>query len=307
MDFKITLVQSVVLLVILIATEPFYHQPLFDASIPIIVELQKNATPDQIAFWKLVSDVGASYLTVGVLVLSYLFTERSRAFYYKSVFSMIMFVMCIGKLAYHSPRPYMVSDEVQVFGCSTEFGHPSGHSINSMTFCIALLLDYLATYPDAPQENKLIATAVAFITPLLVGYSRLFNGDHSMDQILYGWLLGLWIALTCHSLLRDGIFEHIDNLVYKKLTYTQQALTELFWWAVILFTAALGIMIYVYYVVNSSFIVPQDWETRLEAKCHLTISFMSFSNASLIEGGVVALIFGAYQGALALAQSPYVL
>ena len=128
-----------------------------------------------------------------------------------------------------------------------------------------------------------------------------------MDQILYGWLLGLWIALTCHSLLRDGIFEHIDNLVYKKVTYTQQAITELFWWAVILFTAALGIMIYVYYVVNASFIVPQDWETRLEAKCHLTISFMSFSNASLIEGGIVALIFGAYQGALALAQSPYVL
>jgi hypothetical protein len=94
--------------------------------------------------------------------------------------------------------------------------------------------------------------------------------------------------------LREGILEHIDNLVYKKVTYTQQALTELFWWAIILFTAALGIMIYVYYVVNSSFIVPQDWQTRLEAKCHLTISFMSFSNASLIEGGVVALIFGAY-------------
>jgi hypothetical protein len=45
-----------------------------------------------------------------VLVLSYLLAERSRAFYYKVLFSMIMFVMCIGKLAYHSPRPYMVSD-----------------------------------------------------------------------------------------------------------------------------------------------------------------------------------------------------
>jgi hypothetical protein len=50
-----------------------------------------------------------------------------------------------------------------------------------MTLCIALLLDYLATYPTAPAENKLIATIVAFATPILVGYSRLFNGDHTMD------------------------------------------------------------------------------------------------------------------------------
>jgi hypothetical protein len=33
---------------------------------------------------------------------------------------------------------------------------------------------------------------------------------------------------------------------------------------------------------------------------------MSFSNASIIEGGTVAMIFGAYQGVLAFAQSPYI-
>lgn len=129
-----------------------------------------------------------------------------------------MFVMCLGKLAYHSPRPYMVSDEVQVFGCATEFGHPSGHSINSMTFCIALLLDFLASYPGSPYT--LTACAAAIGTPLLVGFSRLYNGDHSMDQILYGWLLGLWLAVFNHSIIRDGIMKHVDNLLYKKLPYT---------------------------------------------------------------------------------------
>ena len=80
--------------------------------------------------------------------MSYLFTERNRAFYYMTFYAEILFIMGIGKMAYHSPRPYMVNDEVKVFGCSTEFGHPSGHSINSMTFCIGLLLDYLTTYPS---------------------------------------------------------------------------------------------------------------------------------------------------------------
>lgn len=56
-------------------------------SIPVIKELQTTATPDRIAFFKLVSDVGSMGLIIGVLVLTYLMSERSRAFYYSSLFS----------------------------------------------------------------------------------------------------------------------------------------------------------------------------------------------------------------------------
>lgn len=42
-----------------------------------------------------------------------------------------------------------------------------------------------------------------------------------MDQILYGWLLGLWLAISNHTIIRDGLTEHVDNLVYKKITYTK--------------------------------------------------------------------------------------
>ena len=84
-------------------------------------------------------------------------------------------------MAYHSPRPYMVNDSVQVFGCSTEFGHPSGHSINSMTFCIGLLIDYLTSTNTDGIIKKTLISIVAIGTPLLVGFSRLYNGDHTMD------------------------------------------------------------------------------------------------------------------------------
>jgi membrane-associated phospholipid phosphatase len=184
MDFwetKLSPITSIVFLVALIAVEPYYRQTLFDASIPAIIALQSTATPEMVSFMKLVSDIGSLGLIIGVLVISFLFFERSKAFYYTSLFSQIVLIMGIGKIAYHSPRPYMVSDDVQVFGCSTEFGHPSGHSINSMTFCIAILLDFLASCPSAPSESKLITTVICVGTPLLVGFSRLYNGDHSMD------------------------------------------------------------------------------------------------------------------------------
>ena len=84
---------------------------------------------------------------MAMILGSYVWLDRSKAFYYLTFFGEIMFVMSIGKMWYHSPRPYMVSDEVEVFGCATEYGHPSGHSLNAMTFSIGLLLDRIASSP----------------------------------------------------------------------------------------------------------------------------------------------------------------
>ena len=133
----------------------------------------------------------------------------------------MLFIMGVGKMAYHSPRPYMVSDDVQVFGCSTEYGHPSGHSLNSMAFCIGLLLDRIASHKEDSICLRVLQYIASIGFPLLVGFSRLYNGDHSMDQILYGWLLGLWLAFVTHYLLRDIILEHIGNMLNQTIVYTK--------------------------------------------------------------------------------------
>jgi membrane-associated phospholipid phosphatase len=144
----VTWLMAVASLILIVATEPFYREVLFNASIPTIITLQSTATPESIHFFKVVSDVGAIGLTFGVIIASYVWLERNKAFYFLTYFGEIMVIMGIGKMAYHSPRPYMVSDDVQVYGCSTEFGHPSGHSINDMTFCIGFLLDRIASNPN---------------------------------------------------------------------------------------------------------------------------------------------------------------
>jgi membrane-associated phospholipid phosphatase len=74
-----------------------------------------------------------------------------------------------------------------------------------MTFCIGLLLDRIASNPNDSYCGRILAYIAAITLPLLVGFSRLYNGDHSMDQILYGWLLGLWVAFANHYLFRDFI------------------------------------------------------------------------------------------------------
>lgn len=129
-----------------------------------------------------------------------------------------------------------------------------------MTFCIGLLLDYLASYPSEGYSKKLLLTLLAIATPLLVGFSRLYNGDHSMDQILYGWLLGVWIAFSNHYCLRDAIISHIDNLLLKVNPYNSRDISEYFWWATIIFGILISSVIYTFYEVDKNFHIPFDWQ-----------------------------------------------
>ncbi len=49
--------------------------------------------------------------------------------------------MNITKMAYHEPRPFMFSEKIEVYGCSAEYGNPSGHSIFAAAFNLFLYFD----------------------------------------------------------------------------------------------------------------------------------------------------------------------
>ncbi len=100
--------------------------------------------------------------------------------------------MCIGKMGYHKPRPFMVDDDVQVFGCSSEFGHPSGHSYATAALFLMMALEYFNTHKDAATWKKVMVPLSSVLGTLLVGFSRLYNGVHTLDQIILGWLFGVW-------------------------------------------------------------------------------------------------------------------
>jgi len=103
---------AVAAFLLLVATEPFYREALFNASIPTIIALQSTATPWSINFFKVISDVGAFGIMFGVILGSFVWLERNKAFYFLTYYGEILFIMGMGKMAYHSPRPYMVSDDV---------------------------------------------------------------------------------------------------------------------------------------------------------------------------------------------------
>ena len=90
------------------------------------------------------------------------------------------------------------------------------------------------------------------IFPIAIGYffamglSRLVLGVHSLNQILYGWLLGIWIAVACHFCLKD----YIVNNANKLLKNAQPSLKEILI-VIAIQIIGVGVQIAVYYIVDS--------------------------------------------------------
>jgi membrane-associated phospholipid phosphatase len=68
--------------------------------------------------------------------------ERARAAYYFIFYSALALVVNITKLTYEQARPFWVSTAVKAYKCETEFGNPSGHSVNAMGVALLIWLEY---------------------------------------------------------------------------------------------------------------------------------------------------------------------
>ncbi|HIZ83381.1 MAG TPA: phosphatase PAP2 family protein [Firmicutes bacterium] len=80
------------------------------------------------------------------------------------------------------------------------YSFPSGHSMNNAV--VYLLLLFLL-WPILQKAWQRAAAAIGFcLLPLLVGFSRMYLGVHYLGDILFGWLLGAWIAVLISVLWR---------------------------------------------------------------------------------------------------------
>ncbi len=96
------------------------------------------------------------------------------------------------KFLFHSPRPYWVSESVQVYSHETSFGLPSGHAQIA-----ASVWGWLAA-----EVRKRWFTVASVILIFLIGISRVYLGVHFLTDVLMGWLLGgllVWAFSAWHQ------------------------------------------------------------------------------------------------------------
>jgi undecaprenyl-diphosphatase len=95
------------------------------------------------------------------------------------------------KIVFQRPRPDLVPHAVEVYTAS----FPSGHAmLSAVTY---LTLGALIAQVEAGWRTRSYVLALAVLTTLLVGASRVYLGVHWPTDVLAGWCLGAAWALLC--------------------------------------------------------------------------------------------------------------
>jgi len=137
--------------------------------------------------------------------------------------------------------------------------------MSSLGTALIIWLDYNEHF--ILQENiffrhrlaRLFLLGLAVTFGLTVGYSRLFLGVHSIDQIIFGWSLGIWLAISCHFVMKKPLNRHSEDLCKNNPVDIRQSifLTTIF------FVLCLGAEITTYWVVNPTIVNDPEWRVQI--------------------------------------------
>ena len=136
--------------------------------------------------------------------------HKYKALIHLSFFLLGFHIIAILKQAYQQSRPIWVSSEINTYEwlCPTDFGNPSGHSYVSFPLFEPLIVKYIGF------EKLKIAWIFLIFFGIIVPFSRMYLGVHSMNQVFFGFSFGLaWIVLFRYGLRK--IFYQVFSRMLK--------------------------------------------------------------------------------------------
>jgi len=207
-------------LAIIIIIFAYNHGSWINKSAEYTPRLQAQASEAEISFFTVFTDFPYLYLAVAALLFAFK-EQRPRCCYYILAFAGSSLLSDVLKLAFHDPRPYWLTSEIETDdSCKTQFGNPSGHSNSAVSYMMVLYFDYLFDVckynPDrwfsSPITKLILFVAVNFIW-VVIGYSRVLIGMHGWDQVVFGWTIGWWNVFVYHFIAQKPFRAHIYELV----------------------------------------------------------------------------------------------
>ena len=277
------LIYIIIYFLICFISEIFYSNYLYTKSLYFQNGIQNfiKSINFQTIFSK-ITKTGKDWFFIYIsLFIGLIFSIKHAYIIFLNVF-FVSYIKELLKMIYHHKRPFWENSNINI-GCSTDFGHPSGHSICSTTGYLTLY--YFISKRKYFKKNIIFRFLIFFLFLIyifLILISRLNDGVHSLDQVLFGFTLGCGFYI-----LFFFVFE-IDNL---KLN---QVIEFLNLFIVILFNIlSLLLPIGIYYImkkINNNFPY-QPPDECLKKESYLP-QFSKLYEKSLISSMKVSLISG---------------
>lgn len=211
-------------IILILVTEQFYSNPLFKVSIPYIEAVQGKEPGENFLLYaaEIVSYLGNA-IYVPIIFVVYNFANIYKSYVLLMTLLLSTAMISILKMIYIQQRPYWVSDKIVPFGCEGGWGNPSGHSLSCTAFYLTL---WEIIFECSKLRNKKVlkytSLGCTIILILMILFSRNFVGAHSLNQILYGGLLGFGLYFFLFHVLcirLNDSKQFAKFLEFRNLTY----------------------------------------------------------------------------------------
>ena len=72
---------------------------------------------------------------------------------------------------------------------------------------------HLSKMKKMPLWKRILYFTLALIFSLTIGITRFIVAAHSIDQVIFGWLLGAWLAISYFMIGREVVHKHVTDLI----------------------------------------------------------------------------------------------
>jgi membrane-associated phospholipid phosphatase len=220
------LIIIIIYFIIILTSECFYRDELFEYSYKNFIPKFQSITDKYIllkTYFKISSTLGKNiFIFLFNLIICIIYYSYQEIFICLSTIFTSVSLMGYLKLIYHSHRPYW--HNLYIFNDSNElgYGNPSGHSFTSTSGYLSFI--FLVLNIDFFKKKYCLIDFLnygIFIINLLwifsIMISRLYFAVHSINQIIFGFLLGIGVFLFYFNYLNlynyssEEFFNFIDD------------------------------------------------------------------------------------------------
>jgi membrane-associated phospholipid phosphatase len=91
--------------------------------------------------------------------------------------------------------------------CYTEYGSPSGHSMLSIVL-LEFLVRFLSKKSRSVAKYNYIWYIMVILMELTIMFSRVYMGMHSLNQVLFGFMLGCYSMFVYYLYVEQWLYTH---------------------------------------------------------------------------------------------------